>query len=203
MSALDFNVQPLETIADLKGRVDIADFVGRYVKLKRSGADYGGLCPFHAERTPSFQVSPRWQNFKCWGCGVAGDVIDFVGALENLSPGEAIGRFRELVGGAALDPAAVAAQAARRAALAAQEAQDAARNTALARRIWSEAEYLTRRSDPLPVAYLRERRGSRDGTPTPCAGTPLALGARSASAASSRLSRTWPAIWSPSGASVP
>ena len=159
MSALDFNVQPLETIADLKGRVDIADFVGRYVKLKRSGANYGGLCPFHAERTPSFQVSPRWQNFKCWGCGVAGDVIDFVGALESLTPGEAIGRFRELVGGAALDPAAVAAQAARRAALAAQEAQDAARNTALARRIWSESEYLTRRSDPLPVAYLTERRG--------------------------------------------
>ena len=113
MTALDFNAMPVETIVDLKGRVDIADFVSRYVKLKRSGADYGGLCPFHAERTPSFQVSPRWQNFKCWGCGVAGDVIDFVGALENLRPGEAIGRFRELVGGAALDPAAVAAQAAR------------------------------------------------------------------------------------------
>ena len=87
MSALDFNVQPLETIADLKGRVDIADFVSRYVKLKRSGADYGGLCPFHAERTPSFQVSPRWQNFKCWGCGVAGDVFDFIGALEGLKSG--------------------------------------------------------------------------------------------------------------------
>ena len=159
MTALDFNAMPVETIVDLKGRMDIVDFVGRYVKLKRAGADYGGLCPFHTERTPSFQVSPRWQNFKCCGCGVAGDVIDFVGALENLSPGEAIGRFRELVGGAALDPAAVAAQEARRAALAAQEAQDAARNTALARRIWSDSEYLTRRSDPLPVAYLTERRG--------------------------------------------
>ena len=121
--------------------------------------DYRGLCPFHTERTPSFQVSPRWQNYRCWGCGVAGDVIDFVGALENLSTGEAVGRFRELVGGAALDPAAIAAQTARRAAAAAQEAQEAARDTARAQAIWSQAEYLTRRSDPLPVAYLTERRG--------------------------------------------
>ena len=107
MIDLNFCAQPVETIAALKGRVDIVDFIGRYVKLKRSGPDHMGLCPFHAERTPSFHVSPGWrQNFKCWGCGVAGDVIDFVGAMENLSPGEAIGRFRELVGGAALDPAA-------------------------------------------------------------------------------------------------
>ena len=68
---LDFNVRPIETVAKLKARVDIGDFVSRYVKLKRSGHVYMGLCPFHTERTPSFQVSPRWQNFKCWGSSVA------------------------------------------------------------------------------------------------------------------------------------
>ena len=46
MTALDFNAMPVETIADLKGRVDIVDFVGRYVKLKRAGADYGGAMSF-------------------------------------------------------------------------------------------------------------------------------------------------------------
>ena len=162
MSALDFNahdVPPLERIADLKARVDIVDFVGGYVTLKRSGRDYLGCCPFHTEQTPSFQVSPQWQNYRCWGCGVTGDIIDFVGTLENLDPAGAIRRFRELAGGAAPDPAVLAAQVQRRAAAAAQESADAARNTALARSIWSQAEYLTRRSDPLAVAYLRERRG--------------------------------------------
>ena len=78
-------------------------------------------------------------------------MVDFLEQAERLDKGQAIQRLRELAGGAAPDPAAIAAQAARRAAAARQEAQEAAQRTALARRIWSEAEYLTRRSDPLAV----------------------------------------------------
>lgn len=59
-------------------KVDIVEFIGRYVKLKRNGTDSFGCCPFHSERTPSFSVSRVKGMYKCFGCGVTGDVIDFV-----------------------------------------------------------------------------------------------------------------------------
>lgn len=68
---------------------DIADVVGRFVSLKRTGKTLKGLCPFHAEKTPSFIVSPDRQIFKCFGCGAGGDVFKFVQLRENLSFPEA------------------------------------------------------------------------------------------------------------------
>src|SRR5690606_6315934 len=65
-------------IDDLLARIDITDVVGRYVKLRRAGANLVGLCPFHAEKSPSFTVSPTKQFYHCFGCGAHGSAIGFL-----------------------------------------------------------------------------------------------------------------------------
>ena len=65
-------------IQDLLARVDVVDVVGRYVQLKKAGANYSGLCPFHTEKSPSFTVSPSKQFFHCFGCGKNGNAIGFL-----------------------------------------------------------------------------------------------------------------------------
>lgn len=75
---------------EIRDRADIVDLIGEYVDLKRSGSNYMGLCPFHSEKTPSFSVSSSKSIFKCFGCGVGGDVITFVMKRENLSFPEAV-----------------------------------------------------------------------------------------------------------------
>ncbi len=69
---------PQPFIDDLLARIDIADVVGRYVKLRRAGANLLGLCPFHAEKSPSFTVSPTKQFYHCFGCGAHGSAIGFL-----------------------------------------------------------------------------------------------------------------------------
>ena len=69
---------PQSFIQDLLARVDIVEVVGRYVQLKKSGQNYSGLCPFHAEKTPSFTVSSSKQFFHCFGCGAHGSAIGFL-----------------------------------------------------------------------------------------------------------------------------
>ncbi len=64
--------------------VDIVQLIGGYVQLKPSGKNYLGLCPFHQEKTPSFNVSPTHQNYKCYGCGEFGDAIRFIMDVENF-----------------------------------------------------------------------------------------------------------------------
>lgn len=81
---------PQEFISELKMRSDIVDVISSYVKLKRSGRNYLGLCPFHGEKTPSFTVSPDKGFFYCFGCHVGGDVIGFIKQAENLDYVEAI-----------------------------------------------------------------------------------------------------------------
>lgn len=71
----------LETILE---RVDIVEFISRYVKLKRSGKNFVGLCPFHRERSPSFTVNPEKKLFYCFGCQAGGNVINFLMRYENL-----------------------------------------------------------------------------------------------------------------------
>ena len=159
MAPFKFTAQLIETIPDLKRRVDIVDIIGRHATLKKRGGAYWCRCPLHKDATPSCKVNPARQQFYCFGCGAHGDVIDFLEQAESLDTGQAIQRLKELAGGAGLNPAAGTASIARHAAAAAQEAERAAHNAALARRIWSEAEDLTHHSDPLAVAYLTERRG--------------------------------------------
>src|SRR5690606_37583135 len=71
-------VIPQSFIQDLLARVDIVDVVGRSVKLRKSGANFVGLCPFHGEKTASFSVSPSKQFYHCFGCGAHGSAIGFL-----------------------------------------------------------------------------------------------------------------------------
>ncbi len=79
-----------EQIEEVRSRSDIVSVIGRYVRLKRAGSGYTGLCPFHNEKTPSFHVNPARQMYKCFGCGVGGNVLTFVMEYENLTFPEAM-----------------------------------------------------------------------------------------------------------------
>ncbi len=76
---------PEHIIDKIKEENDIVDVISEVVKLKRSGRNYTGLCPFHSEKTPSFSVSSDKQIFKCFGCGEAGNVVSFVMKYRNMS----------------------------------------------------------------------------------------------------------------------
>jgi DNA primase len=71
-------------IDELHSNIDIVNVISRYVKLKKQGVNFVGLCPFHHEKTPSFVVSPAKQLFHCFGCGAGGDVVKFVMMIEGL-----------------------------------------------------------------------------------------------------------------------
>lgn len=77
-------------LQELKYRSDIEQVVGSYVNLRRRGRTLSGLCPFHSEKSPSFTVYPDTQSFFCFGCGAAGDVINFIRRIENLDYMEAV-----------------------------------------------------------------------------------------------------------------
>ncbi|MFA5625603.1 MAG: DNA primase [Bradymonadales bacterium] len=85
-------------IREILSSVDIMRLVGDYVQLKRVGRSIKGLCPFHAEKTPSFSVSPEKGVYYCFGCGVGGSALDFLMRIEGLSFLDALGRLAEQVG---------------------------------------------------------------------------------------------------------
>lgn len=81
---------PQETIQEIISKIDIIEIIDSFVKLKRRGANYLGLCPFHNEKTPSFTVSPAKEIYKCFGCGKSGNAITFIMEHEKYSYVEAI-----------------------------------------------------------------------------------------------------------------
>ena len=81
---------PSSFIQELLARADIVDIVGRHVQLKKGGANFMGLCPFHGEKSPSFSVSPSKQFYHCFGCGVSGDAIKFLCEHAGMSFIEAV-----------------------------------------------------------------------------------------------------------------
>jgi DNA primase len=75
---------------EIKSRVDLVEMIGRSVALKRVGASYSGLCPFHSEKTPSFYVTPQSQSWRCYGCGKWGTAFDWIMEREHLDFAEAL-----------------------------------------------------------------------------------------------------------------
>jgi DNA primase len=82
----------------VKQQADIVRVVGEYVRLKKTGKDFSGLCPFHQEKTPSFTVSPLKQIFYCFGCGKGGDIFDFVMEIDKSPFPEAVRTVAEKCG---------------------------------------------------------------------------------------------------------
>ena len=83
---------------EIRARSDIVEVVSQYVALKRTGKNFKGLCPFHAEKTPSFTVNPSLQRWRCFGCGLYGDVFDFIMRIENVTFVEAARLLAERLG---------------------------------------------------------------------------------------------------------
>lgn len=81
---------PDEAVADVRERVDLAKVVGERLRLHKVGSHWQGLCPFHAEKSPSFDVDPRRNTFKCFGCGEQGDAIAFIMKLDGLAFPDAV-----------------------------------------------------------------------------------------------------------------
>lgn len=89
---------PEEKINEVKEAVDLVELISHYVNLKRSGANYMGLCPFHSEKTPSFTVSPQRGFFHCFGCGAGGDAIHFLMKVSDMNFPEAVAELARRYG---------------------------------------------------------------------------------------------------------
>ena len=139
-------------IAELLSRVDIADVVARHVELKKSGANLMGLCPFHAERSPSFCVSPSRQTYHCFGCGVHGNAIGFLIEHTGASFPDAVADLAQQVGLTVPDDQRSDEE--RRAAAAAKERQ-ATLGDVLARAADHYRKQL--KNEPRAIEYLKGR----------------------------------------------
>lgn len=89
---------PEDKIEEVRRRTDIVSLIGEYVTLRKAGRNYLGLCPFHQEKTPSFNVSPEKQMFHCFGCGEGGNGVSFLMKLNHLTFPEAVRQLAHKVG---------------------------------------------------------------------------------------------------------
>jgi DNA primase len=144
-------VIPQSFITDLLNRVDIVDVVGRYVQLKKGGANFMGLCPFHNEKSPSFTVSPTKQFYHCFGCGAHGTSIGFLIEYSGMGFVDAVKDLAQGVGMVVPDADDKIPPAQR----AAQQAQSLAMTDALNQAC---AYYKAQLRDaPNAIAYLKGR----------------------------------------------
>ncbi len=134
---------------DLLNRIDIVDVVGRYVQLKKSGANFMGLCPFHDEKTPSFTVSPAKQFYHCFGCQKHGNAIGFLMDYGGMGYVDAIKELSSSVG----------MQVPEWQPRTAEEAQRKARETDLAALMQKAMDFYRTelKKSPQAIAYLKQR----------------------------------------------
>ena len=141
---------PQSFIQELLTRVDVVDVVGKAVKLRKAGANYQGLCPFHNEKTPSFSVSPTKQFYHCFGCGAHGSAISFLMEHHGLGFVEAVHELARDVGlTVPEDHSREGAEAARK----------ASQQLALSQWLDQAARYYRSRlkETPAAISYLKER----------------------------------------------
>lgn len=89
---------PPETIEQILAATDIVDLIGSYFPLQRAGGGFKMNCPFHGEKTPSFNINPSWQNYKCFGCGESGNALSFLMEYENLPFIDAVRKLADRAG---------------------------------------------------------------------------------------------------------
>jgi DNA primase len=141
---------PQTFIQDLLARVDIVDVVGKYVQLKKGGANFMGLCPFHNEKSPSFTVSPTKQFYHCFGCGAHGTSIGFLMEYSGMNFVDAVKDLAQNNGMIVPDDDRM---------LPAQRAEVSAKSLALSEVMTKACEYYRqalRGAEPA-VAYLKRR----------------------------------------------
>ncbi|MBD3223539.1 MAG: DNA primase, partial [Caldithrix sp.] len=89
---------PADKIHEIRTSINIAHYISQFVNLKKTGANYKGLCPFHQEKTPSFLVNPEKQIFHCFGCGKGGNIYTFITDYEKMSFIEAVKKAADFAG---------------------------------------------------------------------------------------------------------
>jgi DNA primase len=150
-------VIPPAFINDLLARVDIVEVVGRHVQLKKAGLNFSGLCPFHAEKSPSFTVTPTKQFYHCFGCGANGNAIRFLMEHSGMPFVEAVNDLAQQVGMTVPEDDATPAERER---AAAQKQRQATLTDVLAK----AAEHFRRqlKASPRAIDYLKGRGLSGD-----------------------------------------
>ncbi len=143
---------PQSFIQELLARADVVEIVGRHVQLKKGGANFMGLCPFHGEKSPSFSVSPTKQFYHCFGCGVHGNAIGFLMAHTGMGFVEAV---HDLAGQYGLQVPEDDASPAERARAAAQRARQATLSDVLEKAGEAFRKHL--KASPRAIDYLKGR----------------------------------------------
>ncbi len=141
-----------DTIQQIQSRIDIVDIIGGFVKLKRRGANYLGLCPFHNEKGPSFTVSAAKEIYKCFGCGKSGNAIGFLMEHEKYSYAEALrwlaNRYNIEIEEIEVSPEARIQQ---------QSADSLYVINNFGQKFFSEALFNTEEGQDVALSYLKER----------------------------------------------
>lgn len=142
-----------ERVARAKAQSPLSNLIRRSVKLRRVGASYSGLCPFHSERTPSFSVNDQLAKFRCFGCNKSGDAIDWLVLTERVTPGRALEILEQ--GAGVLVPASGRADDTSNFKHAdSRFAQDLAKRMGWARQLWNECQPI---KGTVVETYLRSR----------------------------------------------
>jgi DNA primase len=146
-----------QTIQQILSRIDIIEIVGGFVKLKKRGTNYLGLCPFHNEKTPSFTVSPVKEIYKCFGCGRSGNTISFLMELEKYSYAEALrwlaARYNVEIEEKEVSPEVRQLQ---------QVAESLYIINTFAQKFFSDALFNSEEGQDIGLSYLKERGFSED-----------------------------------------